>query len=268
MGALVNEPHKEEANGAKSAAGPRAMTRVLQLFSVLAERRGGMTLSQLSQAVDVPKSTFLNSLRPLVSEGFLIVDGPLYRLGPGAFRLAANIMSAFSLPELIQTFVRTLAEKTRESVGLGVADWDVGRVTYVEAIQSTRPVLYAMRVGISAPLYASAAGRVLLAHAPAGLRETYLDRKSFRPLTANTQTDPAKLRDQLAEIRSQGYCLSFGELLGETAAMAAPVFGADDQLLGALMLGAPIERMRAHVDEFLSELLETSRRASGLAAAG
>lgn len=266
MARSAGELRGEEANDARGAMGPRAMSRVLQLFSLLSAHREGMTLTRLSQALDVPKSTFLNSLRPLVSEGFLIADGPLYRLGPAAFRLAASIMSAFSLPEMIQTFVRSLAEVTRESVGLGVADWDSGRVVYIEAVQSTRPVLYAMRAGISAPLYASAAGRILLAHASEALREAYLDRKNFRPLTANTQTDPARLREQLNLIRAQGYCLSFGELLEETAAMAAPVFGADDQLLGALMIGAPIERMRANVDQFLAELLETSRRASGATA--
>ena len=232
----------EEA-ATKGGAGPRAMSRVLHLFATLAGQRDGMTLSQLSQALEVPKSTFLNSLKPLVIDGYLVADGPLYRLGPGAFRLAAGIMSSFSLPGMIQTYVRSLAAKTRESVGLGVADWELGRVIYVEAVQSTRPVLYAMRSGISAPLYASAAGRVLLAHAPLAQRDEYLDRRSFRPLTGKTQTDPQALREQLGEIRTQGYCLSFGELLEDTAAMAAPVFGTEDQILGALMIGAPIERM-------------------------
>lgn len=254
----------EEA-ATKGGAGPRAMSRVLQLFATLAAQRDGMTLSQLSQALEVPKSTFLNSLKPLVIDGYLVADGPLYRLGPGAFRLAAGIMSSFSLPGMIQTYVRSLAAKTRESVGLGVADWELGRVIYVEAVQSTRPVLYAMRSGISAPLYASAAGRVLLAHAPLPQRDEYLDRRSFRPLTGKTQTDPQALREQLGEIRAQGYCLSFGELLEDTAAMAAPVFGTENQILGALMIGAPIERMRSHVDEFLADLLDTSQRASGQA---
>lgn len=262
----MRDPANEDEHRTKPGIGPRAISRVLRLFTTLAGRPAGMTLSQLSHALDVPKSTFLNTLRPLVSERFLIVDGTLYRLGPAAFRHAAKIMSAFSASDMIQTYVRLLAERTHESVGFGIGDWELGRAIYIEAVESKRPVLYAMRAGVSAPFYASAAGRVLLAYAPAHLRDGYLDRKSFRRLTSNTETDPGALREQLDTIRDQGYCLNFGELLEDTAAIAAPVFAGDNSLLGALMIGAPIERMRSNFDDFLFELIEVSRHASGIEA--
>ncbi len=243
--------------------GPRAMTRVLQLFAALSRTPKGMTLSQIARALDVPKSTLVSMLRALVADGFLVSQGPIYQLGSSAFRLAAQIMSAFSLPSLMRNHVGLLAEMTGETVGLGVADWETGRVIYIEAEQSPRMVLYAMRAGISAPLYASAAGRVILAYSPSKLVEPYLNRRSFPALTSKTQTDPAALRQQLVEIRERGYCLSSGELLADTAAMAAPVFGAYGELLGALMIGAPIERMRAHENIFLTRLIEAGQRASG-----
>lgn len=248
---------------ASRSSGPRAMTRVLQLFAALSRERKGMTLSQLSRALEVPKSTLVTTLRPLVADGFLVAQGPVYQLGSGAFRLAAQIMSAFSLPTLMRNYVGALAEMTRETVGLGVADWESGRVVYIEAEQSTRPVLYAMRAGISAPLYASAAGRVILAYSPAKFVEPYLDRQAFRALTSKTQTDPKALRQQLDEIRAAGYCMSSGELLEDTSAMAVPVFDAYRELIGSLMIGAPIERMRANRELFLAQLIEAGHRASG-----
>jgi len=222
-----------------------------------------MTLSQLSQALEVPKSTFLNSLRPLVNEDFLVVDGGLYRLGPGAFRLAARIISAFSMPDLIRAYVKSLAETTHESVGFAISDWKVGRMIYIDTVPSPQPVVYAMLAGVSAPLYASAGGRVMLAYAPPELRDRCLARAKFKAFTSRTVTDPVAVREQLARITSQGYCLSFGEMLDDTGAMAAPVFGGQGGVLGALVIGAPIERMRANVDWLLSELLRTSHRASG-----
>ena len=252
-----------EGEVSRSNGGPRAMTRVLQLFAALSREPKGMTLSQIARALEVPKSTLVSMLRALVADGFLVSQGPLYQLGSSAFRLAAQIMSAFSLPSLMRNHVGMLAEVTHETVGLGVADWETGRVIYIEAEQSPRPVLYAMRAGISAPLYASAAGRVILAYSPSKFVEPYLNRPSFRALTSRTQTDPKALRQQLAEIRERGYCLSSGELLADTAAMAAPVFGAYGELLGALMIGAPIERMRANENLFLTRLIEAGQRASG-----
>ena len=70
-----------------SPAGPRAISRVLKLLEVLAATPEGLSLSDLSVRLGVPKSTLLNSLRPLEKETFLYTEGTLYRLGPRAFRL-------------------------------------------------------------------------------------------------------------------------------------------------------------------------------------
>jgi len=257
-------PAPEEST--KAGIGPRAMSRVLQLFTALATNRRGMTLTKLSVELEVPKSTLLNSLRPLVNEGYLVTDGSIYKLGPCAFRFAAGIMSAFSMPDLIETYIRELAEQTHESVGFAVSDWKVGRMIYIKAVPSPQPVVYAMVAGISAPLYASAGGRVMLAHAPDEAREAYLKRGPFRALTNRTEIDPDRLREKLFDIRKQGYCLSFGEMLDDTAAMAAPVFEGSGEVIGALVIGAPLERMRANADALLAALITASRRASGLEA--
>ena len=262
----MNDMDASEDDGARTAPGPRAMSRVLQLFTALARHRKGMTLSQISQELEAPKSTLLNSLRPLVSDGYLVADGPLYKLGPHAFRFAAGIMASFSMPELIETYIRNLAEQTHELVGFAIGDWKAGRMIYIKAVPSPQPVVYAMVVGVSAPLYASAGGRVLLAYAPEEARDAYLARGPFRPLTDRTEVDPDRLRQKLIEIRDQGYCVSFGEMLSDTAAMAAPVFEGHGATIGALVIGAPIERMRANEDALLQALVATAQRASGLEA--
>ncbi|TWB31000.1 IclR family transcriptional regulator [Nitrospirillum viridazoti] len=249
----------------KGNGGPRAMSRVLDLFDLLARRRQGMTLSELSQALDVPKSTFVSSLRALVADGFLIMEGGLYQLGPGAYRLAGTILSSWSLPDLVRHYVRELASTTGESVGFAIADWDIGQAIYTDAVNSPQPVHYAMRVGLRAPLYASAAGRVLLAHAPANQRQAYFARAHLRPLTPATRTSPEQVEESLDEIRRLGYCASFGEMLPDTAAIAVPVHDANDAVLGALIVAAPIERLRNSFPALLAHTVRVGRQASGLA---
>ncbi len=258
------EKPKPAARDRGPNGGPRAMSRVLDLFATLAQNRNGMTLTELSGALDVPKSTFLNSLRALVSDGFLINHGNEYRLGPSAYRLASAIMASASTDEIVRYYVRDLAAATKESVGYAIPDWDIGQIIYIEGISSPKPVHYAMRTGIRAPLYVSAAGRVILAYSPVDQREDYLARAHIRPLTRLTRTDPETLRAHLEEIRANGYCASFGEMLEDTAAIAAPIFDASGELSGALMVAAPIDRMRASYEFLLSTLVETARKASGL----
>ncbi len=242
------------------------MSRVLRLFNLLSNSREGMTLSEVSLALDVSKSTLLDTLRALVADGFLMTRGSQYLLGPGAFRLAATILSAWSLPDIVRHYLRDLWRTTDESVGFAIADWDIGQVIYTDAENSIQPVHYAMRIGIRAPLYASAAGRVLLAFDAGEKRDAYLARGNFKPLTEATRTTPEDIRESLRAITELGYCASFGEMLRDTAALAVPIYDAAGTTIGALMVAAPLDRMKTNFDFLLGELIRCGRQASGLPA--
>lgn len=242
--------------------GPRAITRVLDLLSLLAGKQDGMSLAELSQALSVPKSTFLDTLRGLCDLHYLSHRDGRYHLGSAAYQFASRIITNWSAPDMIRLQVRRLADETGESVGFAIADWDIGQAFYTEAVNSRHPVRYAMQAGLRAPLYASAAGRVLLAYAAPDQLDAYLKRAHLKALTKGTRTDPASIRANLVEIREQGYCASFGEMLSDTAAIAVPIFGPDGGIIGALMIAAPLDRMKVQFDRFLETILRIGRHAS------
>lgn len=256
----------DEAGEAAKPSGPRAITRVLDVLLLLAKHRDGLGLADLSAAMAVPKSTFLGTLRGLTERRYLVHEDGRYRLGSNAYHLASRIVTSWSAPEMIRAQVKGLARATGESVGFAIADWELGQAIYTEAVNSEQPVRYAMQAGLRAPLYASAAGRVLLAFGPAERVEAYLARGTLRPLTGRTRTDPDAIRANLVEIRAQGFCASFGEMLRDTAALSVPVTDPDGLVIGAMMIAAPLDRMRTRHEALLAAVCEAGRRASGKAA--
>jgi DNA-binding IclR family transcriptional regulator len=247
----------------RDSGGPRAMGRVLALLELLAGAPVGLPLADISTDLGVPKSTLLNSLRPLVSDDFLVVEGGLYRLGPRAFRLAATISSAYDLPRVVRVYLRALADETQESVNLAVLDHQTHRFVYIDVLESPRPVRYAVRLGMSGPLYSTAAGRVLLAYQPRDYQENYISKAKLAPLTARTNTDREVLRGQLEEVRRTGLWVSLGESVEDSAAIAAPVFGPNGDVLAAVSLGAPSERLLANRDALVAAVVKTAAHASG-----
>jgi len=201
-------------------------------------------------------------LRGLCERHFLIHEDGRYRLGSKSYHFASKIVANWSAPDMVRLQVKALARETRESVGFAIADWEIGQAIYTEAVNSTQPVHYAMRAGIRAPLYASAAGRVLLAYAPPERLESYLDRANLKQLTSKTRTDLGSIQAHLEEIRQAGYCASFGEMLSDTAALAVPVLQSDGYILGAMMLAAPLDRMRANYERLLASVVDAGRNAS------
>ena len=112
-------------------------------------------------------------------------------------------------------------------------------------------------------LYASAAGRVLMAYGSSQLRETILDTNHLEPFTPQTVVDPKKIRAELTSIRNRGYAINRGERENEVAAVAAPIFNHEQAVEAALVVVGPVQRFSDdHVPGLVRHLFEATRRIS------
>lgn len=250
-------------DGAVEVTGPRSLTRLLGLFDVLAKSKDGMTLAELNQALQSPKSSLLNLLRPLVGDGYLACDNGRYRLGPSIFRLAAKIVSVWNFSSTMRPYLEELAERSEESVYIGVLDTVGSVITYVDAIESPKSVRFSVPVGAARPLYSTAAGRVLLAFGDPEWVDDYLRNTRITAYTPYTVTSRKALREELENIRRTRISVSLGETFPESGAVAAPIFGADGKLIAAIAIGAPVSRLEPRLAELRPIIAEIAGRASG-----
>ena len=247
----------------RDVTGPRSLTRLLGLFDVLSLAPNGRSLAELNVTLESPKSSLLNLLRPLVAEGFLIHSAGLYRLGPSIFRLAASVMSAWNFPKMIRPFMEELVERTGESVLLGVLNRDAEVLTYVEIIDSPHPVRYQIPVGTTRPIYASAAGRLLLAYSDKAFRDSYIASVQIKFKTAIPVTR-ASLARELEKIRGEGATWSIDNYMVGLAAVAAPVFDGDGRCIASLNIAGPSDRFRNELEPLKAIVKEVAARASGV----
>ena len=254
---------KDEPNGDRDFTGPRSVTRLLGLFGVLSHAPEGMSLAELSVALDTPKSSLLNLLRPLVAEGYLIHGSGVYNLGPSIYRLSASVLSAWNFPKLIRPFMEELSQRTEETVLLSVLNREAEVMTYVEIIDSPHPVRYQIPVGTTRPIYASTAGRLLLAYADKPFRDEYLRSVAFKTKMAVSMTRTS-LKQELERIRVEGLGWSIDTYTKGLSAIAAPVFDADGQCVAALNIAGPSERFRADLNLLKTAVKEVADKASGV----
>ena len=77
----------------RTSEGPRSLNRILSLFDLLAQSNRRMSLSELSSALDCPKSSLLVLLRPLTEMSYLMRENDAYFLGPRIFQFAQSILT-------------------------------------------------------------------------------------------------------------------------------------------------------------------------------
>lgn len=241
---------------------PMALVRVLRVLRLLADEPDGQTLAQLMNELGAPKTSVHSLLRGLTAEGYVQRYGALYRLGPESFVLGAALFTARSLAIVATPFLRDARAKSGETLLLAVIDRSAGRLTYTQIVESHKPVRYTVPVGTTRPLFASSAGRVLLAYQDHAWRRDYLKNGDLRAMTDHTVTDRRQLARILDQVRADGYAATIGEVSPDVAGFAAPLFEPDGQVKAALILAAPIERGRAVAEKLIQIVIETAAQLS------
>jgi IclR family transcriptional regulator, acetate operon repressor len=222
--------------------GLRSVTRAVRALEAIAES-GDMGVSELGRKLDVHKATASRLLATLAERGLVERDpfSERYRLGFGLIRLAGAAMTSLDLVRSGRPILEELAERTRETVNIGVVSGD--GVVYVDQVAGSRAIVSVNWVGQRTPLHCTSNGKVLLAF----MAEAERDRILARPLerkTPRTIVDPAALRDELEGIRRRGYAQTVEELEEGLNAVAAPVRQADGRVTAALSVSGPAFRMR------------------------
>lgn len=244
--------NEAEPSTQKRGASPQSVTRVIRILEALCASAEPVSLADLSRMLGTPKSSLSALLRGLAEEQFVVSDDGAWRLGPGAFGLGSALTEArrrFQSSDLIRDAMRRLAERSGETVLIGVSSPGDDMLTYVDIVESRNAVRFASAVGDRRPLYATAGGRALLAQRTEVEVRAYLDALKPERITAATQTGKRELAEEIASIRQSGVAQTLDQA-GEGVTGTAAVFrDASGQVLGALILAAPSARAQGKLEE-------------------
>jgi len=237
----------------------RAVDRALDILQCFARHDGGLSLSEIAREVDLHKSTVHRLLTSLLHKGFVrrIPQSDKYLLGWSVLELISSIYQSDELSAVVMPEMTELRDVTGETVSLYIRSGSE-RIR-IQAVESNAPVRNVATVGKTYPLYVGASGKVLLAHAG----DEVLDEMARDQGTPPDFLSP-DFRQQLEEIRKDGYAISIQERESGTAAVAAPVFGRDG-FVAALSISGPVGRFtRLKISEHVGTLMTVTSRVTRL----
>jgi len=254
---------------ARRQPAPQSVTRVIRILELLCASPAPLTLADLARQLDCPKSSLSALLRGLAEEQFVVPGEGAWRLGPGAFGLGSALLEArrgLSSSDLIRQGMRHLAQSTGETVLLAVRDGGSGRdgadrrdtITYVDVIESRNTVRFAVSVGDRRPLFATSAGRALLAAAADSDVADYLARLKPERLTPHSETGKPTLAAAIAEARRAGFAQTIDQAADGVTGTAAVIRDASGALLGALVTAAPTSRSADRREELARQVRDAA----------
>jgi IclR family transcriptional regulator, acetate operon repressor len=222
--------------------GLRTVARALRVLEFVAEEPRQPSVKDVAESLGLNISTCHHIAKTLLERGYL-TKGAERRLALGP--QVAALHSAF-LRQLrpVTNFVpilEELVERTGETSY--AAMWDDGEVSLQAVVEGRQALrVTGLRVGYRGMAHSRASGKAVLAYLPDGELSAYLADHPLTATTPNTITDEGILRDALAEIRSNGYAVDNQEFASGVWCIAAPFFGSQGAVQGAVSISMPASR--------------------------
>lgn len=233
---MTKDPESDPKPG-----GVAAVERAFAILNAFQPGDASLPLNELARRTGMYKSTILRLITTLVQEHCIVrLDDGSYQLGSMLLHWGGLYQAALRLDDHVPPILRRLAQETGEGASFFTREGSL-RVCLFR-VDSSRSVRDHVHTGDLLPLDKGAAGRVL-----AGFDRALVDPAQFP---------------------SQPLIATVGEREPDIAAIAAPVFGPQGSLRGALAISGPAMRFSIDLVPGMSQALlkaasELTRRLGG-----
>jgi IclR family acetate operon transcriptional repressor len=218
-----------------------SVDKALALLWAFEGAQAELGVVELARKTGINASTVSRLLGSLVAGGLVEYNRETgrYHLGLGLVRLASLVTGRLDLRTAARPHLDALVARTHETANLSIFGGE--QAMTVDFVPSPRTVVSVVQLGRPSLVHCTSVGKLLLAFQPAAVRERALAGPLPR-FTPRTIVHPDVLRAELARIREQGYAMAEEEREPELNAIAAPVYGAQGQVVAALGLQGPAHR--------------------------
>ncbi|MEZ5424912.1 MAG: IclR family transcriptional regulator [Pyrinomonadaceae bacterium] len=211
-----------------------AIERALTILETVAHSERGLTNSELSRRLKIPKSSASYILGTLEKTGYLMREreSGKYRLGLKLMGLTREMLSHIDVREIARPVLEKFVKKTNLSAHLAVLD--NGRAVYVEKIEAAGFVKMDIWVGHRLPVHSTAIGKVLVAGLPEDEIIGILKLRGMEKKSPKTITNPARFLKEIKKVRDFGFAIDNEENSTGVRCVAAPIFDAEGRTVAAL----------------------------------
>lgn len=218
------------------------LIRAEKILRFLSESKEAQPLHMIAKNTEMTNSTVSKILTTLELIGYVKRDDETktYRLGSALVRYANQYLADLDISKIAYPYLKKLHSDLDETVHLSVREGD--EILYINKLESMQPIVVTTsRIGFSKPMYASAMGKSILAELDEAELREYLDRVQLKPFTPNTITSEQKLKEELNDIREQGYALDNSEEQIEVFCVGTTI-SYDGMNYGAFSVSMPVYR--------------------------
>jgi len=237
---------------------------IINVITYLATDFGPHGITEICHKLNLSKATVHRILAGLETTKWVSYDEETrkYKLSTTALQIAFSLISKNDVRTVSLPYLYNLCDTTNETVMLSLR---VGfERVYIEQIHGKHELRHVVELQKRYPLWLGAAGKAILAFMDQEEIESVLNGISKSGLEAYASGEAvniASIRKELEQISKSGFALSSGERVSGTMAIASPIFGHNNIIVGSLSVAGPIPRFNTELAYRYSEQMKNATRA-------
>lgn len=227
--------------------------RTLSILELIAHSEQGLSNSEISRRLKIPKSSASYILRILESRSYLLRESNSgkYRLGLKMMSLTRDMLTHIDVRGVAKPIMEQFVKRTNLSAHLAVLD--NGRAVYVEKVEALSFVKMDIWVGHRLPVHSTAIGKVLVSGLNDGEISEILEVRGMDKRGPKTMTSAAKFLKEIGKVRTFGFAIDNEENASGVRCVAAPVYDAQGEIVAALGTSSTITQLN---EENLSKIVK------------
>jgi len=236
-----------------------AVDRAMSLLELLAVSRNGLTLSELSRKLDIPKSTTHYLIHTLSTRGYVQrTASGRHSLGLRLTGIVSQSKAEIDLSALAAPYLREVAARVNltatAAILKGAEAVIIGRANAFQDIGG------GAWVGRHLDLHCTAQGKALLSGCSDEDLNRLLLRRELAQFTSKTIISLEALKTQLAVIRVRGYAVNDEEQVLGIRAVAAPILDGLGNVITCISVRGSVDQIpHTRVPELGGEMIRAAR---------
>lgn len=220
------------------------------------EALDGAGVTEVADETGLAKSTVHDHLATLRSNGFLVKDDGIYRVGLRFLDHGGRARNRLKIHQIAKPEIRKLADKTGELVNLAVEENEL--CVYIDYAKGEDAVNIDTYLGKREHLHNTALGKAILAYLPTWRVDEILEHHGLPAETNQTITSRRALEERLETVRDNGFAVDREERLEGLSCVAAPIKTGEGAVAGAISISGPTGRLEN--GRLTTELADEVRR--------
>ncbi len=230
------------------------LTKVLDLMEIMATARAPMTITEISKALNITRTTAYSIIKSLMAKNFVEnIDGSgKYSIGYKFYQIGSLYPMKYMFVKSAERHVEHMSKKWNIKINVSILRPPLVAVVLLTMDRSLIPK---MLFGHVMPSHATGVGKLLLSYLPVeevigGMSE--VEMKKYGPRTI---TDVGSLLKELEIIRERGYSIELEELAARHACVAAPIRDLSGDVIAGVSFSADLEQFESNREGLIADII-------------